>query len=775
MAYSYTAFTGNGSTTQYAVSFPYIRREHIAVTVAGIASTFTWVNNSLIQMDAAPANGAAVRVYRTTPISAPLVDFADGATLVAADLDTNSRQSIYIQQELGDAQVDNLADLIPNGNKGDITTSASGAVWAINAGAVTSAKILDGTIVDADVSASAGIVATKLSFTQAGTGATARTIDSKLKETVSVKDFGAVGDGTTDDSGSILAAFNAVRTVGGGTVSFPKATYLISHGFNIPTNTVILLNGSTLRATTTFSQGIIPTNGAASIFEISHKTVFGGDPDIKDIAIVGDGAILDGRRNEQTGTPPGYSGILIETSSTPVQADLWKINNITVSDLTIRRAGYDGVYVAGAADFEFKNVRVLYGLRIGASVIASKNGRFIDCEASYSVGPNAGLAVGQQGPGNSGDGFWNEPNASWQSIDIRYLNCYATKNYQSGFKPFNAGADSDCRIELISCRGYDNCWDEVTQTRRSLTAEANFRVSLNDTANAEFCMLLKNCVSESSERSGLSIQRGTATGSGNRQRIIVENFTAINCNLSNTDGVNRAPIQIGSATGYTSIIIDSPKIVAPAANTLGYGIAVTDTTNVHVIKPIFIGRFSGQSFYTGTLPGSRTTNSFPNFTADPASDQTTAGVIGDITKFYAPIRLASWDQTSEPSASSDMFANELSVWQDDNDQFVGIYKRDDNNTFKYINFHRKKRIRGFISYAGGVINDGTQITLTATITGAEVGDIVQTSYTADLVRCFVFGYVEAVNSVKLIISNNSGAARTVPAGNLIANIFAQDF
>jgi hypothetical protein len=255
MAYSYTAFTGNGSTTQYAVSFPYIRREHVAVTVAGVPSTFTWVNNSLIQMDAAPANGAAVRVYRTTPISAPLVDFADGATLVAADLDTNSRQSIYIQQELDDAQTDNLPNVIPNGNKGDITTSVGGTVWAINTGAVTeakiatgavteakigtgavtSAKILDGTIVDADVNASAGIVASKLAFTQSGTGATARTVDSKLKDVVSVKDFGATGDGTTNDTAAIQAALDSGATE----VIIPPGTYSIT-GLEIK-------SGSTLR------------------------------------------------------------------------------------------------------------------------------------------------------------------------------------------------------------------------------------------------------------------------------------------------------------------------------------------------------------------------------------------------------------------------------------------------------------------------------------------------------------------------------------------------
>ena len=172
-------------------------------------------------MDTAPANGAAVRVYRVTPLSAPLVDFTDGATLVAADLDTNAKQSIYTQQELDDELVDGLAAVIPNGDKGDITTSVGGTVWTIDAGAVTSAKILDGTILNADVNASAGIAAGKLSFTQAGTGATARTVDSRLKDVVSVKDFGAVGDGITNDATAISNAFAA-----SGNVYMPPGSYL---------------------------------------------------------------------------------------------------------------------------------------------------------------------------------------------------------------------------------------------------------------------------------------------------------------------------------------------------------------------------------------------------------------------------------------------------------------------------------------------------------------------------------------------------------------------
>jgi len=61
-----------------------------------------------------------------------------------------------------------------------------------------------GSIVNADVSASAAIAASKLSFTQAGGGST-RTVDAKLKDQVSALDFGAVGDNSTNDTAAITA------------------------------------------------------------------------------------------------------------------------------------------------------------------------------------------------------------------------------------------------------------------------------------------------------------------------------------------------------------------------------------------------------------------------------------------------------------------------------------------------------------------------------------------------------------------------------------------
>jgi len=70
------------------------------------------------------------------------------------------------------------------------------------------------------------IQADQTAFTPSGTGATVRTIDSKLEDVVSVKDFGVTGDGTTNDTVKIQAAFDG--TPDGSTLVFPKGSYLIT-------------------------------------------------------------------------------------------------------------------------------------------------------------------------------------------------------------------------------------------------------------------------------------------------------------------------------------------------------------------------------------------------------------------------------------------------------------------------------------------------------------------------------------------------------------------
>lgn len=64
-------------------------------------------------------------------------------------------------------------------------------------------------------------------FTQTGAGAVQRQVEEKLKDIVSVKDFGAVGDGVADDTVAIQAAVDAVKT-NGGTVYFPTGKYKLN-------------------------------------------------------------------------------------------------------------------------------------------------------------------------------------------------------------------------------------------------------------------------------------------------------------------------------------------------------------------------------------------------------------------------------------------------------------------------------------------------------------------------------------------------------------------
>jgi hypothetical protein len=63
-------------------------------------------------------------------------------------------------------------------------------------------------------------------YTQGLTSSSNRSVQSKLQESVSVLDFGAKGDGVTDDTAAIQSAANAVGY--GGKLYLPKGIYFVS-------------------------------------------------------------------------------------------------------------------------------------------------------------------------------------------------------------------------------------------------------------------------------------------------------------------------------------------------------------------------------------------------------------------------------------------------------------------------------------------------------------------------------------------------------------------
>ena len=222
MATTQNNYTGNGSNKLFSITFPYLDTADIDVFLNGTLQTVTtqysFANATTIEFVTAPANGAAVRIDRSTDDSALAATFFPGSSIKAADLNADFDQTLYVVQEINNTAVRlndplyvnktyvdgiALAGTVPDGDRGDITVSGTGTVWSIDS----------------------GLPASRSSFTQSGTGATARTVDSKLKDIVSVKDFGATGDGATDDTAAIQAAITYCTGTKDRTLYFPTGTY----------------------------------------------------------------------------------------------------------------------------------------------------------------------------------------------------------------------------------------------------------------------------------------------------------------------------------------------------------------------------------------------------------------------------------------------------------------------------------------------------------------------------------------------------------------------
>lgn len=85
-----------------------------------------------------------------------------------------------------------------------------------------------------------GISSAEVTFLQAGSGAVVRTAQSKMRDVVSVKDFGAVGDGVTNDATALQAALTAGA---GKAVYFPGGTYLTNATLTVPADTTVYGDG----------------------------------------------------------------------------------------------------------------------------------------------------------------------------------------------------------------------------------------------------------------------------------------------------------------------------------------------------------------------------------------------------------------------------------------------------------------------------------------------------------------------------------------------------
>ena len=135
-----------------------------------------------------------------------------------------------------------------------------------------------------------------------------------------VKNYGAKGDGSTDDTIAINSAINTAYSKGGGTVYVPAGTYLVDTATSILLKSNIKLSmasGATLKAKPTSS-------GTYKIVQIKSAN---------NVSIEG-GAIVGDRLNHSGTSGEWGMGINVVGS-----------NYINISDITIANCWGDGIYV----------------------------------------------------------------------------------------------------------------------------------------------------------------------------------------------------------------------------------------------------------------------------------------------------------------------------------------------------------------------------------------------------------------------------------------------
>jgi nitrous oxidase accessory protein NosD len=215
---------------------------------------------------------------------------------------------------------------------------------------------------------------------------------------ISVKDYGAYGDGVHDDTAAIQAAINALPTTGG-TVYIPAGTYLIDTTRKINLRSLMLLSmdpNAILKAKTSSVK-------RAYILYISGKS---------DVEIVG--GQLVGERDSHiyaSGTTDEWNhGIQIANAK-----------RVTVRDMRVSKCTGDGICIGGASnDVVVQNIVSTENRRQGLSITNCSNIKVYDSEFSYTNGtsPECGIDI--------------EPDPGYTCSDIWIENCRCNNNAKFG-------------------------------------------------------------------------------------------------------------------------------------------------------------------------------------------------------------------------------------------------------------------------------------------------------------------------------------------------------
>ena len=276
MAVQTTEEFKNGGATSYAITIEYLKTSDIKVRIGGALQTYVasspssgeyTVSGTTVTLGAQAAAGSGnVHIYRDTDVNTAAAVFAAGSSIKAADLN-----ALHDMARMGVAEA-----------RSKIITAD------IKEGQITSTEILDGTIVDADISGSAAIAQSKIATGNLPSGITvnsANIVDGSIVDADVSNSANISGTKLSDDSVTLAKL---------GSGALPTDITIASA--NIVNETIVNedVNNSAAIAGTKISP-----NFGSQVVQTTGNIVVGGTVDGRDIAT--DGTKLDGIEVGATG------------------------------------------------------------------------------------------------------------------------------------------------------------------------------------------------------------------------------------------------------------------------------------------------------------------------------------------------------------------------------------------------------------------------------------------------------------------------------------------
>ena len=197
-----------------------------------------------------------------------------------------------------------------------------------------------------------------------------------------VKDYGAIGDGVTENAAAIQKAIDACHEAGGGEVVFPSGNVFLTGPFNFKSFVNIKVEANAV-----IKASLDESLYTESAFRenCSEGSIWIGGKNCKQIGINGSG-VIDGQgtmfmlNEEKTHFNYKFENNI---DMRPHLLTLEACQNITIRDVTFKDSAYWCIHPIGCKDIVISGVRILNSLKVrncdGIDPDHCKNVRISDC------------------------------------------------------------------------------------------------------------------------------------------------------------------------------------------------------------------------------------------------------------------------------------------------------------------------------------------------------------------------------------------------------------